>query len=101
MWRAECSGRCAADRGEDAVEVRFKQVKVVLRHANGDERAWRAEVDASARIEDHLPHLVQALPIEGDATDYELRSEGSLDEPVLVLTAKPQAHVHIIEELGP
>jgi len=72
----------------------------VLRRANGDERAWRAEVDGDTLLENLLPDLLQALPIDGEATDYELKQEGSLNTPILVLTVKPQKRVQVFEELG-
>jgi hypothetical protein len=87
-------------RGEDTVAARFRELKVVLRSVNGDERAWMVEVDTGSRPEDLLPELVQALPIEGEPEEYELRNEGPLDEPILVLIAKPHRHVGRIRDLG-
>lgn len=79
--------------------ARFRELKVVLRATNGDERAWMVEVDTDASLERLLPELVQALPIEGDAEQYELGSEGPIAQPILILTAKPERHVGRVRDL--
>jgi hypothetical protein len=79
----------------------FREVKVVLRSANGHERAWMVEVDPGSPLGDLLPDLVEALPIEGEADNYDLQSAGTLDDPVLILTEKPRRHVGRIRDIGP
>jgi hypothetical protein len=50
-------------------------------------------VDVSSPRERLLPDLVQTLPIQGEADDYELLIEGSLQDPVLVLVTKARKSV--------
>lgn len=69
----------------------FQEVKVVLRSANGAEQhAWLVDVETKSTEAQLLTDLVQALRIEGEAADYELRIEPPLDRPVIVLTPKPR-----------
>ena len=88
-------------REEGPVAGGFREVKVVFRSANGHERAWMVEVDPSSHVEDLLPDLVEALPIEGEADNYDLQSAGTLDDPFLILTEKPRKHIGRIRDLGP
>jgi hypothetical protein len=77
----------------------FRNVKVVLRSPKGDdERAWTVEVDAYASLEDLIPDLLKELHLAGPPTDYDLRSEGSIAEPVLVLRLKDRSRVRLIRE---
>jgi hypothetical protein len=41
------------------------------------------DVDPTVPIVDLIPELVETLPIEGSPEDFEVRSEGSIKEPVL------------------
>jgi hypothetical protein len=72
------------------VPANFRDVKVVLRSANGNQRAWMVEVDEKSSVDDLLPDLVQALQI-GEPDDYDLRWEGSIGDPVLVLSKKTRS----------
>lgn len=65
--------------------ARFWDVRVIVNLADGTQRRFMVEVDARSPMELLLPDLVKALSLEGD---YEMTNRGSLDEPVLVLTAK-------------
>jgi hypothetical protein len=72
----------------------FREVRVELRSANGSQQhAWIVEVDASAPPEQLLPDLVATLPVQGEEDDFELRIEGSLQKPVLVLVEKGRKRV--------
>jgi hypothetical protein len=84
--------------GRLIVEDDFRPVRVVLRTAKGDERAWSVEVDSHAPLEGLLADLLQELKLVGGPADYELLSEGSIAEPVLVLKAKERSKVRVIRE---
>lgn len=87
--------------GDETVADRFREVKVVLRSANGSQQhAWMVEVDASSPPEQLLPDLVETLPVQGEADDYELRIEGSLQDPILVLIAKARKRVLGYRDIG-
>jgi hypothetical protein len=62
----------------------FLDVQVVLRSRCTDERWWLVEADTRVPVRDLLPDLVRELRL-GCASHYELRWEGTLAEPVLVL----------------
>jgi hypothetical protein len=81
------------------VEENFRNVKVVLRSAKGDERAWSVEVDTYAPLDGLLPDLVRELKLAGTPDDYELQNEGSLAEPVLILKHKERSRVRRIRDL--
>lgn len=81
----------------------LREVKVVLRQSEARgtrERAWMVRVDPSATLQVLLPELVETLPIDGSAEDFSIAGEGSLAEPVLVLTAKSRRRVGGYRELG-
>ena len=60
------------------------------------------EIDTAVPLERVLlRELVEALSLEGEADDYELRSEGSLEQPVLVLVAKTRTRIRGIREISP
>ena len=84
---------------EDTVGEDFTSVKVVLRSAKGDDRAWSVEVDTHAPLEGLLPDLLQELNLGGAPEDYELLSEGTLAEPILVLKPKERTRVRVIREM--
>lgn len=83
------------------VEENFRSVKVVLRSPKGDERAWSVEVDTYAPLDSLLSDLVHELKLGGVPDDYELHSEGSIAEPVLVLKHKERSRVRVIRETNP
>jgi hypothetical protein len=70
----------------------FREIKVVHRSREGD-RAWMVEVDPAVPLMRLAPELIDTLPIEGTPEDFDLRNEGSLDQPVLVLEAKSRRNV--------
>lgn len=63
----------------------FWKVETVVRVPGQAERRWIVEVDPDSLMEELKPDLVKALPIEQGAAKWDLRREGSIDEPVLVL----------------
>lgn len=63
----------------------FLDVLVVLRSRGAAERRWRVEVGTRVPLRDLLPELIRELHL-GCASDYELAQEGTIAEPVLVLT---------------
>lgn len=65
----------------------FRDVKVVYRAKSG-EQAWFVGVDPTAPLADVVPELIDALKIGGSAGDYDVRTEGTLDTPVIVLSPK-------------
>lgn len=83
------------------MEENFRSVKVVLRSAKGDERAWNVEVDVYAPLDGLLPDLVQELNLEGVADEYELHNDGSIAEPVLILMRKERPRVRKIRQVEP
>lgn len=80
------------------MEEDFQNVKVILRSAKGDERAWSVEVDIHAPLEGLLPDLLQELKLGGGPAEYELLNEGSIAEPVLVLRHRERSRVRRIRE---
>ena len=89
------SNRAVASRSDDrwqAVAGTFREIKVVHRSATGD-RAWIVNVDPTVPIADLIPELVETLPIEGAAEDFDVRAEGSIEDPVLVLADKSRRRV--------
>lgn len=66
----------------------FWNVKTIVRAADGTERAFEVEVDPECPLDALAADLIAALPIGGGVHDYDLRKEGSIGQPVLVLTAK-------------
>jgi len=80
------------------VDDEFRNVTVVLRSANEDERVWSVEVDAYTPYEDLIVDLLKELKISGVAEDYDLRAEGSIAEPLLVLKRKDRSRVRAIRE---
>ena len=81
------------------MEDDFRHVKVVLRSAKGDERAWSVQVDVHAPLESLIPDLLQELKLGGVPAEYELLNEGSIaPEPVIVLKAKERSRVRVIRE---
>lgn len=80
--------------------ARFQDVKVVLRSSNGS-RAWMVQVDISSPLPELLPDLVQTLPIDGGPGDYDLKNEGSIEKPVLVLIDKNPGRVGSYTEISP
>ncbi len=79
----------------------LREVKVVLRQPGARERAWLVLVDPRAALEVLLPELVDTLPIEGGPDEFSIAAEGSLAEPVLVLTTKGRKRVGGYRELDP
>jgi hypothetical protein len=75
----------------------LREVKVVLR-APGNERAWMVEVNQEAAVDNLLPDLVEALPIEGTPEDYTLRWVGSLASPYLVIEPRRGRNVGRIRD---
>lgn len=66
----------------------LKPVRVAFRTRTG-ERAWMVEIDPNVDLKNLLPDLVEALDLGGDPAAYELSVEGSVNEPVLVINARP------------
>jgi len=66
---------------------KLRKVRVEYRPAGGGKgTAWMVEIDPAAQLNDLLPELLPALNLTGSSDDYQLRSEGSINEPILVLT---------------
>lgn len=80
--------------------AKFRELKVIQRIATGGERAWMVEVDTTSPLSLLLPELVQALPIDGEADDYNLEYGGSIEQPVLILTVKSGRHIGKIRDIG-
>lgn len=67
----------------------FADVRVELRSPDGTrQHAWIVELDKDAAMSQLLADLVDTLPVEGTADDYELRFEGTPNKPIFVLVAK-------------
>jgi hypothetical protein len=71
----------------------FPEVRVVLRAADGAERAWMVQVDPKVPLPTLLPELVEKLPIEPKDRDFQITQEGSLSVPVLVISVVAESHV--------
>jgi len=79
----------------------FGDVRVELRSASGaPQRAWIVELDKDSDKDQLLIDLVDTLPIEGTAGDYELRIEGSINKPLFVLVAKHSKSVRGYRDAG-
>lgn len=86
--------------GEDNL-TQFDEVRVELRSASGTrQHAWIVEVDKDSDQGQLLIDLVETLPIQGTADDYELRIEGSLNKPLFVLVAKHSRSVRGYRDAG-
>ena len=70
----------------------FREIRVVHRQKSGDE-AWVVEIDPTMPLSDLVPELIDTLPIEGGPEDFVVSTEGTIDEPVIVLVPRARQGV--------
>lgn len=80
----------------------FDDFRVELRYASGDlQQAWIVNLDKDSGRGQLLADLVETLPIDGTADDYDLRIEGSINNPLFILVAKHSRSVRGYRNAGP
>lgn len=65
----------------------FTNVRVVWRNA-GKEKAWIVEINPDVPLPELIPELVETLGLGGSPDEYQIHNEGSINNPVIVLTAR-------------
>lgn len=76
------------------------EVQVIHRVGGVDRAAWMVKVDWSAKLSDLHPDLVRAL-LNDEPERFEMRIEGSLSEPVVVLQPSNKPRVGTSRPVSP